>query len=37
MIDLKVNERKKFNFQLEISGVQARDLTGAMKITWKNY
>lgn len=32
MIDLKVNERKKFNFQLEISGVQARDLTGSMKI-----
>jgi len=32
MIDLKVNERKKFNFQLEISGVEARDLHGSMKL-----
>lgn len=32
MIDLKVNERKKFNFQLEISGVQAVDLKGSMKL-----
>jgi len=32
MIDLKVNEGKKFNFQLEISGVEARDLHGSMKL-----
>ena len=32
MIDLKVNEIKKFNFQLEISGVQVQDLKGSMKL-----
>jgi len=32
MIDLKVNESKKFNFQLLVSGIQANDLKGSMKL-----